>query len=88
MRRFASVELGKDALVVSFLDLTTIICSQAGRITTLERLIARNGILIVEFANTPRARRSATASAPSYSLTAAVEVIHCQLFFRRTPSSV
>ena len=49
------------ALVFSFLDLTTInIYSQVGLIT-LVGLIAKNGILIVEFANTLQARGLAKA---------------------------
>jgi multidrug efflux pump len=51
------------ALVFSFLDLTTInIYSQVGLIT-LVGLIAKNGILIVEFANTLQARGLSKAEA-------------------------
>jgi multidrug efflux pump len=51
------------ALVFSFLDLTTInIYSQVGLIT-LVGLIAKNGILIVQFANTLQARGLAKAAA-------------------------
>ena len=51
------------ALVFSFLDLTTInIYSQVGLIT-LVGLIAKNGILIVEFANTLQARGLAKLAA-------------------------
>jgi multidrug efflux pump len=51
------------ALLFSFLDLTTInIYSQVGLIT-LVGLIAKNGILIVEFANTLQARGLAKADA-------------------------
>lgn len=58
------------ALVVSFLDLTTInIYSQVGLIT-LVGLIAKNGILIVEFANQLQARgRSRLAAIQEASLT-------------------
>lgn len=58
------------ALVVSFLDLTTInIYSQVGLIT-LVGLIAKNGILIVEFANQLQARgRSRLAAIQEASMT-------------------
>jgi multidrug efflux pump len=58
------------ALIFTFLDLTTInIYSQVGLIT-LVGLIAKNGILIVEFANTLQARgRSKAAALREASLT-------------------
>ncbi len=61
---FGSVPLAiSGALVFSFLDLTTInIYSQVGLIT-LVGLIAKNGILIVEFANTLQERGVAKAEA-------------------------